>query len=252
MIDLTGHVALVTGGNSGIGLGMAMGLAEAGADVAIWGTNPDKNAAAAEKLAKTGRRVHVERCDVSQEDQVIASFAQTVEALGKVDSVFANAGTSGRQPFIGDVTFEEWRRILSVNLDGAFLTLREGARHLAARGEGGAMVAVSSTSAIHGAPFNPHYAASKTGLLGLVRAMAVGMARHKVRVNALLPGWTETELMAPAMQNPKFVTNTVGRTPVRRYADASEYGEVAVFLADPSLVFHTGDSMVVDGGYTIY
>jgi NAD(P)-dependent dehydrogenase (short-subunit alcohol dehydrogenase family) len=252
MLDLTGHVALVTGGNGGIGLGMASGLADAGADVAIWGTNPEKNEAAGEQLAKTGRRIHVERCDVSDEKQVIASFAQTVEALGKVDSVFANAGIGGRVPSILELSLEDWRRVLSVDLDGAFLTLREGARHMVDRGEGGALVAVGSTSAIHGAPFNPHYAAAKTGLLGLVRAMAVGLARYRIRANALLPGWTDTDLMATNKQNEKFVTNTISRTPVRRWADPSEFGEVAVFLADPSLTFHTGDTMVVDGGYTIF
>ena len=252
MIDLTGHVALVTGGNGGIGLGMATGLANAGADVAIWGTNPDKNAAASEQLAKTGRRVHAERCDVSDEEQVVASFARTVEALGKVDSVFANAGIGGRVPSITELSFEDWRRTLAVNLDGTFLTFREGARHMVERGEGGSLVAVASTSAIHGAPFNPHYAASKTGILGLVRAAAVGLARYRIRANALLPGWTDTELMARNKENPKFVTNTISRTPVRRWADPSEFAEVAVFLADPSLTFHTGDTMVVDGGYTIF
>jgi len=252
MSDLTGHVALITGGNGGIGIGMATGLANAGADVAIWGTKPDKNEAASEVLAKTGRRVHAEVCDVSDEDQVIASFARTVEALGKVDSVFANAGTGGRIPSVTELSLADWRRVLAVNLDGAFLTLREGARHMVERGEGGALVAVASTSAIHGAPFNPHYAASKTGLLGLVRALAVGLARYRIRANCLLPGWTDTDLMAPNKENPKFVTNTISRTPVRRWADPSEFGEVAVFLADPSLTFHTGDTMVVDGGYTIF
>jgi NAD(P)-dependent dehydrogenase (short-subunit alcohol dehydrogenase family) len=252
MTDLSGHVALVTGGNSGIGLGMAMGLARAGADVAIWGTNPDKNAAAAERLAATGRRVHVERCDVSDEAAVEAAFAASVEALGKVDSVFAPAGTSGGVRDVWDLTTAEWRRVLGVNLDGAFFTLRAGARHLAARGEGGAMVAVASTSTIHGAPNQPHYAASKTALLGLVRAMAVGLARHRIRVNAISPGWTDTALTAPGKLNQKFVDNTTSRTPVRRWADPDEFGTVAVYLADPALTFHTGDTLVVDGGYTIF
>jgi NAD(P)-dependent dehydrogenase (short-subunit alcohol dehydrogenase family) len=113
-------------------------------------------------------------------------------------------------------------------------------------------VAVSSTSAIHGAPNQPHYAASKTALLGLTRAMAVGLARHKVRVNALLPGWTDTDLVAPGKANQKFVDNTVGRTPVRRWADPAEFGPVAVYLADPALTFHTGDTLTVDGGYTVF
>jgi hypothetical protein len=252
MTDLTGHVALVTGGNSGIGLGMAMGLASAGADIAIWGTNPAKNETAAARLAESGRRIHIERCDVSDEPAVEASFAATVGALGKVDSVFANAGTTGSTPNIWELTTAEWRRVMSVNLDGAFFTLRAGARHLAERGEGGALVAVASTSTIHGAPFQPAYAASKTALLGLVRSMSVGLARHRIRVNALSPGWTDTDLLAPGKANERFVETTVKRTPARRWADPDEFGAVAVYLADPALTFHTGDTLVVDGGYTIF
>lgn len=249
---LSGLVALVTGGNGGIGLGMAEGLARAGAGIAIWGTNRDKNAAAVEHLSGLGVPVHAECCDVSDEAAVERSFAATVEALGRIDAAFANAGVSGHAPSIGDMTVDEWRRVLSVNLDGTFLTLRAAARHLVARGEGGALVAVSSTSAVHGAPAMPHYAASKTGMLGLVRALAVQLARHRIRVNALLPGWTSTDLLAGPAQNPKFVDSTISRTPVRRWADPAEFGPVAVWLADPAHTFHTGDSIVVDGGYTIY
>ena len=251
MSDLEGHCALITGGNGGIGLGMAMGLARAGADVAIWGTNPMKNEAAAEQVAALGVRVHTEVCDVADEDAQLAAFARTIDALGRLDSVFANAGVSGGVPSILDLTTDEWRRVMAVNLDGAFVTLREGARHLVERGEGGAIVAVSSTSAIDGAPHQPHYAASKTALLALVRAMAVGLARHRIRVNALLPGWTDTDLMAPGKGNQRFVDATIGRTPVRRWADPAEFGSIAVYLADPAPTFHTGDSIVVDGGYTI-
>jgi NAD(P)-dependent dehydrogenase (short-subunit alcohol dehydrogenase family) len=252
MTDLSGRVVLVTGGNSGIGLGMAMGVAEAGADVAIWGTNPDKNAAAAERLAATGRRVHTERCDVSDEAAVERSFAATVEALGKVDSVFANAGTGGATPGVWELSTEEWRRVLGVNLDGTFFTMRAAARHLVERGEGGSLVLVASTSTIHGAPNQPHYAASKTALLGLTRSMAVSLARHRVRVNAISPGWTDTDMLAGGKANEKFVRNTISRTPVRRWADPDEFGPVAVYLADPALTFHTGDTLVVDGAYTIY
>jgi NAD(P)-dependent dehydrogenase (short-subunit alcohol dehydrogenase family) len=252
MTDLRGHVALITGGNGGIGLGMAMGLARAGADVAIWGTNPAKNEAAAARIAQVGTQVHTEVCDVADEAAQLASFDRTVDVLGKVDSVFANAGVTGGVPSFVDLTLEEWRRVMAVNLDGAFVSLRLGARHLVERGEGGSLVAVSSTSAIHGAQFNPHYGASKTALLGLVRAVAVNLARHRIRVNALLPGWTDTDLMAPGRGNQKFIDATIGRTPVRRWADPAEFGPVAVYLADPAITFHTGDAVVVDGGYTIF
>lgn len=252
MSDLRGHVALITGGNGGIGLGMALGLAGAGADVAIWGTNPEKNERAAEQVAAVGVRVHTEVCDVADESAQEAAFARTVDALGQVDSVFANAGVSSSVPSIVDLSLDEWRRVMAVNLDGAFLTLRAGARHLVERGEGGSLVAVSSTSAIHGAAYQPHYGTSKTALLGLVRATAVGLARHRIRVNALLPGWTDTDLMAGGRANQKFVDATIGRTPVRRWADPSEFGAVAVFLADPTLTFHTGDAVTVDGGYTVF
>ena len=183
MTDLSGHIALVTGGNGGIGLGMAMGLAEAGADIAIWGNNPTKNEAAVARLEATGRKIHLERCDVSDEAAVEAAFASTLAAMGRVDSVFANAGTSGFTPGIWELPTEEWRRVMGINLDGAFFTVRAGARHMVERGGGGAIVMTASTSTIHGAPNQPHYAASKTALLGLTRAMAVGLARHGVRVN---------------------------------------------------------------------
>jgi NAD(P)-dependent dehydrogenase (short-subunit alcohol dehydrogenase family) len=252
MTDLRGHVALVTGGNGGIGLGMAKGLAAAGADVALWGRDEAKNAAAADELSAFGVRVHAERCDVSDEEQVEAAFAGTVAALGKVDSVFANAGIGTANAAFVDLTLEEWRRVLAVDLDGAMLTLRAGARHLVERGEGGALVAVSSTSAIHGAPRNLAYSVAKTGLLALVRALAVELARHRIRVNALLPGWTDTDMLAQGKAWRKFVDSTTARTPVRRWADPDEYGPVAAYLADPSVTFHTGDSVVVDGGYTIF
>ncbi len=254
MIRLEGHVALVTGGNGGIGLGMALGLARAGAAVAVWGRDGSKNEAAAERLSgvEGAGPVHAEVCDVADEDQVDASFARTVDALGKVDSVFANAGIGTAGTAFVDLTLDEWRRSLSVNLDGAMLTLRAGARHLVERGEGGSLVAVSSTSAIHGAPKNQAYAVAKTGLLGLVRSLAVELARHRVRVNAILPGWTDTDMMAAGRQWKTFVDNTTNRTPVRRWADPDEFGPVAVYLADPTNTFHTGDALVVDGGYTIF
>lgn len=251
MIDLTGHVSVVTGGNGGIGLGIALALAEAGADVAIWGRDEEKNGRARAQLEATGRRVVALRCDVADEAQVIGAMAETLGALGQVDSLFANAGIGGYAPF-HQMSLAEWRRVTSVDLDGAFLTLREGARHMVERGEGGSLVAISSVSAIHGAPGMQHYAASKAGLLAMVRGMAVELARHRIRCNSILPGWTETDMLDRSAANPKFVESTTKRTPLRRWGTPEDVGRAAVFLADPSNLFHTGDSLVVDGGYSIF
>lgn len=251
-IDLEGHVSVITGGNGGIGLGMAKGLVAHGAAVVVWGTNETKNAAAVAELEAMGGRAVAVRCDVSDESQVVDAFARSVEVFGKVDSCFANAGVSGNGAGFTDLDLAEWHRVMSVNLDGVFLTLREAARHLVARGAPGALVAVSSTSAVHGAARNIAYGTAKTALLGMVRGLAVELARHHIRVNALLPGWTETELTERGRQNQKFVENTTYRTPLRRWGQPDEFATVGAFLADPTLAFHTGDSMVVDGGYTIF
>jgi NAD(P)-dependent dehydrogenase (short-subunit alcohol dehydrogenase family) len=184
---------------------------------------------------------------------VAATFASSVAAAGgRIDAVFANAGTTGNgTPFV-DLPLDEWHRVLRTNLDGVFLTLQAAARHMVNGGDGGALVAVSSTSAIHGAANNEAYGTSKTAVLGLVRALAVALARHAIRVNALLPGWTLTDLAAPGYASERFRDATIRRTPVRRWADPAEMGPVAVFLADPANSFHTGDAVVVDGGYTVF
>ncbi len=252
MTDLTGRVALVTGGNGGIGLGMAEALARAGADVVIWGRNEDKNAAASAQLAKSGQRVAAFACDVSDESQVDDTFARSLDAMGRVDCFFANAGTSHAGKIVAKTSLDSWRRVMSVNLDSVFLCLRAASKHMIERGDGGALTVVSSTAAIHGAAGNASYSTSKTAILGLMRAMAVEMARYKVRVNALLPGWTKTDLARGGYESDVFRTATTQRTPVRRWAEPSEMGAAAVFLADPALTFHTGDTVVVDGGYTIY
>jgi NAD(P)-dependent dehydrogenase (short-subunit alcohol dehydrogenase family) len=251
MFDLSGRVAVVTGGNTGIGLGIGRGIGAAGGAVAIWARNQDRNRQAVADLTETGIRAMSARCDVTSEDDVAAALDQTVAHFGRVDTLFANAGIMPDSAFI-DMTLAEWRSVLAVNLDGAFLSLRAAARHLVAQGEGGSLVVVSSTAAMHGAPRREHYATSKAGLVGLMRSLAVELARHKIRVNALLPGWTDTDLLADAKTFQKFVDNTVARTPVRRWAAPGEFAEAAVFLADPTITFHTGDTLVVDGGYTIF
>jgi NAD(P)-dependent dehydrogenase (short-subunit alcohol dehydrogenase family) len=182
---------------------------------------------------------------------VAAAFATTVERLGKVDAFFANAGIGGMARFT-DMSLELWKRVTRVNLDGAFLSLREAARHMVERGEGGALIAISSVSAIHGAPMNQAYAASKAGLNAVIRGLAVELARYQIRCNSILPGWVDTDMTAPGKLNQKFVDNTTSRTPLRRWGQPSDLGGAAVFLANPDHLFHTGDCLVVDGGYSIY
>lgn len=249
--DLSGQVAVITGGNGGIGLGMAKGIARSGADVAIWARNATKSADAVAELAELGVRARAIACNVGDEASVADAVAETVSELGRIDICVANAGTSGLGT-LTDLTLDEWRRVMNINLDGVFLTFRDCARQMISQGDGGAMVAVSSTSAVHGAPANPHYATSKTALLGLVRSSAVGLARHKIRVNAILPGWTRTDMAEGGYQNDVFRDATIKRTPVRRWADGDDYQSVAAYLADRSIDFHTGDTIVFDGGYTVF
>ena len=252
--DLTGQICLITGGNGGIGLGMAEGMVLAGASVAICGRNADKTGAAVEhlrSLADDGARVEGFRCDVAIERDVIETVATTVDVFGRLDSVVANAGVSGDAALL-DMSLDQWRAVTSVNLDGVFVTLREAARQMVEQGGGGALVAVSSTSSEHGAPRQAHYAASKAGVLALVRSMAVGFARHRIRANSLVPGWTLTDLTAAGYQYDKFRENTIGRTPVRRWGTPADFRAVAPFLCDPRLEFHTGDEVTIDGGYTVY
>lgn len=252
MPDLTGKVFVITGGNGGIGLGMAEGIAAAGGTLAIWARNEDKNAAAVDALRASGAEAESWTCDVSDEDAVAATMAATVDRFGRLDGLFANAGRGGPGTSFVDTTLEDWRAVMSVNLDGVFLCLREAARTLIAQGEGGSLVVVSSTSAIHGAAGNEAYGTAKTAITGLMRALAVGLARHQIRVNALLPGWTITDLASGAYAWDKFRDATIARTPVRRWAEPSEFRAVGAFLADPSLTYHTGQELTVDGGYTVY
>lgn len=252
MSNLTGKVVVITGGNSGIGFGMAEGCAKAGADIAVWSRRADRNAEACEKLAKHGVRTHGVVCDVGEEASIVAAAKDTLAQLGRIDACVASAGAPGYSKALIDTTLDDWRNVTRVSFDGLFVTFRECARAMIERGEGGALVAVSSTSAIHGAQRNHAYASSKTGVLGLTRALAVELARHKIRVNAILPGWTITEMAMGGYQNDKFRNATTSRTPVRRWAEPSEFEAVGAYLCDPSLTFHTGDQLVVDGGYTIF
>ncbi|MFJ4828665.1 SDR family NAD(P)-dependent oxidoreductase [Streptomyces sp. NPDC088747] len=250
--DLSGRVALVTGGNSGIGLGMARALARAGADLAVWGTDETRNAAAADELLSLGIKAAAFRCDVGDPRQVTEAFAATLGAFGRVDACFANAGIGGSgAPFL-DQSYEEWRRVTRVDLDGVFLTLQAAGRHMVERGKGGSLVAVSSLiGPTGGYPTTQAYAASKSGVLGMVRSIAVELGRHGVRANTLIPGWVETPMADDLLAWEKFARRTKGRTPLKRYGTPEDIGGIAVYLAADASRFHTGDEIALDGGYRI-
>jgi NAD(P)-dependent dehydrogenase (short-subunit alcohol dehydrogenase family) len=257
LFDLTGKVALVTGGNSGIGIGMASGLAQAGAKVIIWGTNLQKNRAAEEKLKAYGGEVLVEQVDVTSEQAVVDGVARAVKTMGRVDFVAANAGVGGAGMAFGETTTQEWRRITTLNLDAVFWTFREACNHMTARAKagdaGGSLLVTSSTSAIHGAPGNQAYASSKAGVCSLVRGIAVEYARYGIRANSILPGWIRSDLTAGLQGWDKFTDRVINsRVPLRRWGEPEDFAGIAVYLASDASRYHTGDEFVIDGGYTVY
>jgi NAD(P)-dependent dehydrogenase (short-subunit alcohol dehydrogenase family) len=251
--NLSGHSAVVTGGNGGIGLGMARALLASGASVAIWGSNPDKTQRAKATLAAEcgdAGRVHAFVCDVGDEAQVDAAFAASVAALGRVDSCFANAGVSSKGTLITDMSLDEFRRVQRINVDGVFLTFRAAARHMAEHGQGGSLVATASTAAVEGAARNSHYGASKGAVTAFVRALAVELARHRVRVNSILPGWIVTDMTERSVNNEKFAGAVLPRIPARRWGQIDDFGGMAVYLASSASGYTTGEQFIIDGGYT--
>ena len=251
--NLSGHGAVVTGGNGGIGLGMARALLASGAKVSIWGNRAEKTEAARAQLASEcgdASRVHALVCDVGDEAQVDMAFAQSVAALGTVHSCFANAGVSGKGNMLMDMSLDEFKRIQRINVEGVFLTFRAAARHMAAHGEGGSLVATASTAAVEGAARNSHYGASKGAVTAMVRALAVELARHKIRANSILPGWIVTEMTEKSVGNDKFAGAVMPRIPARRWGEIDDFGGIAVYLASNAAAYTTGEQFIIDGGYT--
>ncbi len=254
--DLSGKVALVTGGNGGIGLGFCKAMAQAGADICIWGTNADKNAEAVEQLAPIGTKAYAQQVDVTDSKAVEDTFAKALVHFGRVDGVFANAGVTGRKRSFFEIDDEEWRRVMNVNLSGAFYTLRAAARHMIDRAENGnpsgRLVVTSSLAALSGAARNEHYGATKGAVVSMVRAMAVDFARYGITANAILPGWIETDMTEDLFSWDRFAESALARTPVGRWGKPEDFGGIAVYLMSEASAFHTGDSHLIDGGYWVF
>lgn len=256
MINLAGKVALVTGGNGGIGLGMAKGLAKAGARIAVWGRNPEKNAISKEILGALTDQVFVQQLDVSNEIAINTGVKEVVERFGRLDAIVAAAGIMGSPERFVELSTSEWRSLAQTNLDSVFWVFREACQHMVARAEngdpGGSLIAVGSTSAIHGAPRHQAYSATKAALLALVRGIAVEHARYGIRANSVLPGWVRSEMTAKLQEWESFNDKAISRVPLGRWGDPDDFGGIAAYLASDLSSFHTGDSIVIDGGYTVF
>lgn len=255
--DLTGKTVLVTGGNAGIGLGMAEAVAAAGANVAIWGRRTAENETAVNHLNAVGDgTVKSWSVDVSDEAAVISAMADTEAAFGRIDSCFANAGVGRGAPSFSDMSTDTWRYNMSINMEGAFWTMREAVKSMVKRAEagdpGGSLVGVASLAAIEGAGRNQAYAATKGGLISMLKSIAVEHARFGIRANAILPGWIATDMTAGAQDNETFTQKVISRVPARRWGEPSDFGGVAVYLASDASTYHSGDTFVIDGGYAIF
>lgn len=254
LFDLTGRTAIITGGNGGLGLAMGRGLAKAGANVAIWARNNAKNVAARAELSALGSgEIIALSCDIAEEDDITAAMAATLEALGRVDICFANAGISGAGTAIPDLAAEGWDHTMNVNSRGAALTYKHVTRHMIARAKegdaGGKLIATSSGQSIMGVNRSSDYAASKAALNGLTRAAAFELARHQITANALLFGYYETDITAKA--DPRFGEWMAKRIPLRRPGDHDGLEGLAVFFASSHSDYITGQCLPVDGGLSI-
>ncbi|HAU21979.1 MAG TPA: 3-oxoacyl-ACP reductase [Erythrobacter sp.] len=249
IFDLSGKVAVVTGGNGGIGLAMARGLVKSGADVAVWSRNEDKNAAATAELNELeGGSANAFSCDVAHDEQIAAAMSATLDRFGRVDICFANAGIGGHGS-LNEMTPEIWDAPMAVNARGTALTYRYVTEHMIERGEGGKLIATSSGQSIMGVNRSSAYAASKAAINGLTRGAAFELARYKITANALLFGFYETDMTAAA--DPRFAEWMTKRIPLRRFGDHEGLEGLAVFFASSHSDYITGQCLPVDGGLCI-
>jgi NAD(P)-dependent dehydrogenase (short-subunit alcohol dehydrogenase family) len=248
--DLTGRVAVVTGGNRGIGLGMARGLAKAGASVAIWSRNEERNAEAVAELTALGPGAAAFACDVADRASVETAMAATAARFGRVHSLFASAGVSAGVRF-EDMETAEWEHVIDVNLHGVYHTTQVAARHMIEHGGGGSLVLLASVLAHFGMASAPHYSASKGAVLQLAKSLAARLARYGIRVNTISPGWIATEMTEELRSDERLAGMGLARTPMRRFGTPDDLEGPAVFLASDASAFMTGAELVVDGGYSV-
>jgi 2-deoxy-D-gluconate 3-dehydrogenase len=250
LFDLSGKVAVVTGGNGGISFGMARGLAEAGCTIVVAGRNADKSARAVKELQGLGVRAAAVAANVADEAAVAALIKRTAEDFGRVDIVVNNAGTNIRK-MPQDLSLDEWHHVMDTNLTSAFLVSKAAYPHMKRQG-GGKIINIGSMMSIFGVRFSPAYAPSKGGIVQLTKALATAWAVDNIQVNAVLPGWIDTELTQGARREVAGLHDSVlRRTPAGRWGVIEDMAGVAVFLAGSGSDFVTGTAIPVDGGYSI-
>jgi 2-deoxy-D-gluconate 3-dehydrogenase len=248
VFDLSGKVAVVTGGNRGIGLGMAHGLTRAGARVVIAARDVERSRAAVEELHDFGSPALSLTVDVTDERSVDTLVTDTITRCGRLDVLVNNAGTTIRKP-AHELSLEEWHHVVDTNLTSAFLCARAAYPHMQRAG-GGKIINVGSMLALFGASFAPAYGASKGGVVQLTKSLAVAWAADNIQVNAILPGWIDTELTREGrLEIPGLHERVLARTPAARWGDPNDFAGIAVFLASSASDFVTGAAIPVDGGY---
>jgi 2-deoxy-D-gluconate 3-dehydrogenase len=250
LFDLAGRVAIVTGGNGGIGLGMATGLAEAGAAIVIAARDQQKSANAAEGLKQLGARVATVEVDVQDQDSVKRMVEAALDQFQRIDILVANAGINIRKP-PQDVKPEEWQAVLDVNLNGPFYCAQAVYPAMKAQG-GGKIITIGSMTSIFGVPFAPAYSATKGGVVQLTRSLATAWAKDNIQVNCVLPGWIDTNLTRQARRQVEGLQERIeARTPAGRWGDPADFAGIAVFLSSRASDFITGTAIPVDGGYSV-
>jgi len=250
MFDLSGKTALVTGGNGGIGLAMARGLAQAGATVVLAGRDAGKSAAAVQDLQAQGLRAGAIEADVTDEASVQNLFALLQQRHGTLHILVNNAGTNIRKPPQA-LSLQEWNQVMDTNLTSAFLCSRAAHGPMQAAG-GGKIISIGSMMSLFGAPYASAYGASKGGIVQFTRGLATAWAADNIQCNAILPGWIDTELTRKARDQVQGLNERVlARTPAGRWGRPQDLAGIAVFLASPASDFITGTAIPVDGGYSI-